>query len=64
MADKFGGPVMSILKFAYPCFNSAKISLFLYSFLSVNAQLLIAYSTAFYAIMYKICFSTKIKKYF
>ena len=50
--NNFSGPSTIILKAVFLCNNSTRNSLLIHGFWPVNAQLLIAYNTAFYAIMY------------
>ena len=59
---------MSILKVAYPCISSGRISLLIHGFSTVNAQLLKVFGNAFYAKMTfktsdpKMCFSLEVLK--
>ena len=48
--DSFSGPATIILKAVFLCNNSTRNSLSIHGFWPVNARLLIAYGTAFYAI--------------
>ena len=48
--NNFSGPGTIILKAVFLCINSSRNPLLIHGFWPVNAQLLIAYGTAFYAI--------------